>query len=45
MAGSPVTIIVLGVGLVLSGLGCLVSVVAMFLSDLWHTGEGTKKEG
>ena len=44
MAGSPVTIIVLGVGLVLSGLGCLVSVVAMFLSDLRHTGEGIKKE-
>lgn len=44
MAGSPVTIIVLGIGLVLSGLGCLVSVVAMFLSDLWQAGEKSKKE-
>ena len=47
MAGSSGAIIVLGVGLVLSGLGCLVSVVAMLCaaatSDLWHTGEGAKK--
>lgn len=48
MAGTSDAIIVLVVGLVLSGLGGLVLVVAMLCaaatSDLWQAGEKSKKE-